>query len=295
MSALAEPSITAAERSDSLHRSLSQFNSKRLDPALPQERWSEALDEEFSFRSLERQWIEQERRNVAARAATAPTDPDGFVHWFEDLKQTGPGQGDSLFPWLATKASLEQIRWFLSQEVAGEAGFDDLVALTQLKLPVRAKLELGRNYWDELGRGNEAGMHGPMLDRLAAEIGVERAPEAIVWEARALSNLLIALASTRDYAYHSVGALGVVELTAPGRATQVNLGLKRVRFSPEARRYYALHATLDIKHSEAWDREVLHPLVSADPRVARPIAEGALMRLEAGARCFERYRQHFGI
>ena len=295
MSALAEPSITAAERSDSLHRSLSQFNSKRLDPALPQERWSEALDEEFSFRSLERQWIEQERRNVAARAATAPTDPDGFVHWFEDLKQTGPGQGDSLFPWLATKASLEQIRWFLSQEVAGEAGFDDLGALSQLKLPVRAKLELGRNYWDELGRGNEAGMHGPMLDRLAAEIGVERAPEAIVWEARALSNLLIALASTRDYAYHSVGALGVVELTAPGRATQVNLGLKRVRFSPEARRYYALHATLDIKHSEAWDREVLHPLVSADPRVARPIAEGALMRLEAGARCFERYRQHFGI
>jgi len=295
MSALAEPSITAAERSDSLHRSLSQFNSRRLDPALPQERWSEALEEEFSFRSIEREWIERERGNVEARAAAAPTDADGFVRWFEDLKQTGPGQGDSLFPWLATKASLEQIRWFLSQEVAGEAGFDDLVALTQLKLPVRAKLELGRNYWDELGRGNEAGMHGPMLDRLAAEIGVERAPEAIVWEARALSNLLIALASTRDYAYHSVGALGVVELTAPGRATQVNLGLKRVRFSPEARRYYALHATLDIKHSEAWDREVLHPLVSADPRVAGPIAEGALMRLEAGARCFERYRQHFGM
>jgi len=295
MSALAEPSITAADHSDSLHRSLSQFNRKRLDPSLPRAQWSQALDEEFSFRFLEREWIDRERQNVAARAATAPTDADGFVRWFEELNQTGPGQGDPLFPWLATKASLEQIRWFLSQEVAGEAGFDDLVALTQLKLPVRAKLELGRNYWDELGRGNEAGMHGPMLDRLATEIGVDRDPESIIWEARALSNLLIALASTRDYAYHSVGALGVVELTAPGRAQQVNCGLKRVRFSPEARRYYALHATLDIKHSEAWDREVLHPLVSADPRVARPIAEGALMRLEAGARCFERYRRHFGI
>lgn len=295
MSALAEPSLIAADRSDSLHRSLNEFNRKRLDPSVPREQWSEALDEEFSFRSIEREWIERERENVSARAATAPTDADGFVRWFEDLKQIGPGQGDPLFPWLATKASLEQIRWFLSQEVAGEAGFDDLVALTQLKLPVRAKLELGRNYWDELGRGNEAGMHGPMLDRLATEIGVKRDPGSIVWEARALSNLLIALASTRDYAYHSVGALGVIELTAPGRAQQVNLGLKRVRFSPEARRYYALHATLDIKHSEAWDREVLHPLVSADPRVARPIAEGALMRLEAGARCFARYRKHFGI
>lgn len=295
MSALAEPSIPAADRSDSLHRTLSEFNSLRLDPSLPRAEWSKALREEFNFRSVEREWIERERLNVAARAATAPTDADGFVHWFEELKQNGPGQSHPLFPWLATKASLEQIRWFLSQEVAGEAGFDDLVALTQLKFPVRAKLELGRNYWDEMGRGNEAGMHGPMLDRLAGEIGVERDPESIVWEARALSNLLIALASTRDYAYHSVGALGVVELTAPARAQQVNLGLKRVRFSPEARRYYALHATLDIKHSEAWDREVLHPLVSADPRVARPIAEGALMRLEAGARCFERYRKHFGI
>ena len=45
------------------------------------------------------------------------------------------------------------MRWFLTQEAAGEAGFDDLVAMTQVKLPARAKLELARNYWDEMGRG----------------------------------------------------------------------------------------------------------------------------------------------
>ncbi|TMA17069.1 MAG: iron-containing redox enzyme family protein, partial [Deltaproteobacteria bacterium] len=32
-----------------------------------------------------------------------------------------------------------------------------------------------------------------------------------------------------------------------------------------------------------------------DPRAARAIAEGALMRLAAGARCFARYREQFGI
>jgi len=32
-------------------------------------------------------------------------------------------------------------------------------------------------------------------------------------------------------------------------------------------------------------------LVGAEPRAAGAIAEGALMRLRAGARCFERYRR----
>jgi hypothetical protein len=42
------------------------------------------------------------------------------------------GQGDALFPWLATSATVEQMRWFLLQEVAGEAGFEDLLAMTQV-------------------------------------------------------------------------------------------------------------------------------------------------------------------
>jgi hypothetical protein len=47
---------------------------------------------------------------------------------------------------------------------------------------------------------------------------------------------------------------------------------------------------LDIKHSEDWNREALRPLVAEDPARATAIAEGALIRLTCGARCFERYR-----
>jgi pyrroloquinoline quinone (PQQ) biosynthesis protein C len=187
------------------------------------------------------------------------------------------------------------MRWFIAQEIGGEAGFDDLVAMTQVRLPAIAKLELARNYWDEMGRGNEQGMHSLMLSRIGAALGAQAAIDNTVWESLALTNMMVAFASNRRYAYQSIGALGVIEMTAPDRVRQVNCGLERLCVAAYARTYFSVHATLDVKHSEAWNREVLHSLVEADPSVAHHIAEGAILRLRCGARCFARYRREFGL
>jgi Iron-containing redox enzyme len=275
-----------------LHLRLARDAQRRLRPSFPED---PQPSEEPELRALEAAFVEEERSAVAPDAARAPVDPEEFVAWFESLRESGPGQGDPLFPFLAEEASLEQMRWFLRQEVAGEAGFDDLVALTQVRMPVQAKLELARNYWDEMGRGRARAMHGPLLADLARTVEAEAVLEETVWESLALANLLVALAFDRRYAYHSVGALGAVELTAPTRVGYVDRGLARLGVPKPARRYFSLHATLDVQHSAAWNREVLAPLVAHDARCARAIAEGALMRLRAGARCFARYRGEFGL
>jgi hypothetical protein len=273
---------------DRLHRRLARSHVARLAPSVSEPDWEGALAEEVDCRRLERELVERERAAIAPLVRSVARDADGFLRWFNALERSGPGQGDALFPWLAEHASYEQMCWFLRQEMAGEAGFDDLVALAQLKLPPRPKLEMARNYWDEMGQGNEGGMHGPMLARLGQSLPpTELSP---VWQTLALGNLMVALATSRSYAYQAIGALGVIELTAPGRAELVNVGLKRLGFEGAARRYYALHATLDVRHSQTWNREVIKPLLEADREVAPLIAEGALMRLRAGARCFERYR-----
>lgn len=269
---------------------LAQWNHLRLAPALPPSDWRAVQDRDARMHRLEVAFIEELRAEVQDAAAEAPTDPDGFVAWFEDLRQTGPGQGDPLFPWLAEQASREELCWFFTQEAAGEAGFDDLVAYTQVKLPTPAKLELARNYWDEMGRGNARGMHGPMLAELVETLGVDPRIEDTVWESLALANAMTAMATNRHYAWHSVGALGVIELTAPGRSALVAKGLRRIGLTQSERRYFDLHAVLDVKHSADWNREALRPLVEENPATATAMAEGALIRLNCGARCFERYR-----
>ena len=275
-----------------LHLALARWNRRRMAVAEPGGNWLRDLAEDQQMLVAEGSFIEAFRAHVAPLVAEVPTDPDGFIAWFEALKDDGPGQWDPLFDWLAGEATLDEMKWFLTQEAAGEAGFDDLVALTQVKLPARPKLELARNYWDEMGRGNMGGMHGPMLDRTVAGLALTPSIEGTLWQSLCLANTMTALATTRRYTYQSIGALGVVELTAPTRVASVADGLKRLGASPDQRKYFQLHAQLDIEHSKAWNAEALAPLVAETPASARFIAEGALMRLICGEQCFDAYRVH---
>ncbi|HEX3770393.1 MAG TPA: iron-containing redox enzyme family protein [Polyangiaceae bacterium] len=104
----------------------------------------------------------------------------------------------------------------------------------------------------------------------------------LVPEVVAAAHLLGALGRHRRYAHHALGAVAAIQLTAPGRAAQVMAGLARLGRPPES--------GVSIRSETRWNRAAIRTLVASDPRVARSIAEGALMRLEAGARCFDRYR-----
>ena len=277
---------------EQVQQRLARWNQARLQPKLPDDDWEHRLNRDHAMQELEGRFLESLRAQVdAAVAAVVPTELEAFIAWYESLEKTGPGQHDPLFTWLADEADLEQMRWYLTQEAAGEAGFEDLTASTQIKMPSRIKLELARNYWDEMGRGNIKGMHGPMLSRLIDALDLTPSIGSTVTESLALANAMTAMATRRDYAWHALGALGVIELTAPARSSAVAVGLKRLGIAAKDRLYFELHATLDVKHSQAWNAEAILPAVREDPRRATAIAEGALMRLTCGAVCFERYRR----
>ncbi|MCU1588062.1 MAG: iron-containing redox enzyme family protein, partial [Frankiales bacterium] len=80
------------------------------------------------------------------------------------------------YRWLADTADWEQVVEFLALEGGPDGGFDDLVAVCQVGLSGSAKLELGKNYWDEMGTGDLAGVHTALHDRLVEAAGIPRIP-----------------------------------------------------------------------------------------------------------------------
>jgi hypothetical protein len=283
----------AAYDTQTFHQKLAHFNVSRLAPAMPRADWRADMDSEYAHRQAEGQFLEALRVEVAPILPDPPFETERFISWFEALVETGPGQQHALFDWLAEHATQQQMHLFLTQEAAGEAGFEDLLAYTLVKLPEQAKLECARNFWDEMGHGRPAAMHGPMLARMVSDLNLQPTIDATVWESLALSNTMVGLATTRRYAYQSIGALGVIELTAPGRARKVALGMQRLGLDVRTRAYFELHAVLDVAHARRWIAEVIRPLIEATPACAPFIAEGALMRLFCGERCYARYQLEF--
>src|SRR5205807_6485725 len=109
---------------------LTRYNEARLQPLLPEDAAANELAREQAFARAEVEFVEAQRKTLARWDGDVPRKTDAFIAWFERLKASGPGQGDRRFPWLAEHATLEQMKWFLLQEVAGEAGFEDLLAMT---------------------------------------------------------------------------------------------------------------------------------------------------------------------
>ena len=59
-------------------------------------------------------------------------------------------------------------------ECAGEAAFDDLVALAQVGTRGEVKMEMASNYWDEMGRGKTHAVHTHLFHRLIEGLETRR-------------------------------------------------------------------------------------------------------------------------
>lgn len=195
------------------------------------------------------------------------------------------------YDWLARSATWPEVVRFLALEGGPDGGFDDLVALCQVGLSGTPKVELARNYWDELGRGEPGDVHTVLHDRLVAAIGMPRVPlaeqpvEAL--ERAALGGLL----STNHWLQpEMVGALGLTELQAGPRCRKVLAAFDRLGAPADAYPFYVEHAEVDPVHGKDWLENAIVPLVESHSEWSPRILRGALWRSRVNAAFFDRIK-----
>jgi hypothetical protein len=196
------------------------------------------------------------------------------------------------YRWLAKEASWEELVHFLALEGGPDGGFDDLVAVCQVGLSGSAKLELGKNYWDEMGNGDPDGVHTVLHERLVAAVAMPRIPreqqpvEAL--ERAALGGLL---ATNRWLQPEMLGALGLLELQAGPRCRLVLQAFDRLGAPADAYPFYVEHAEVDPVHGKDWLEKAVAPTVAERPAWGPRIVKGAWWRSSVNLTFFETVRQ----
>jgi len=183
------------------------------------------------------------------------------------------------YGWLARTATWEQVVEFLALEGGPDGGFDDLVAVCQVGLSGSAKLELGKNYWDEMGQGDLAGVHTQLHDDLVAAIDLPVVPREQMSEAAleraALGGLL---ATNRWLQPEMIGALGLLELQAGPRCRMVLKAFDRLGAPTGAYPFYVEHAEVDPVHGKDWMDKAIEPLAVERPEWGPRMVKGAWWR-----------------
>jgi hypothetical protein len=241
---------------------------------------------------LELSWENDMLRRLKAShslsSASLPEDPADFAAWYRSAAFGHPLYEHDLYAFVASEASRAQLEWFFRMECAGEAAFDDLVALAQVGTRGEVKMEMASNYWDEMGKGKSHAVHTHLFHRLIEGLDL-RPPDAseLPWQVLAGVNTMLWACIPRRNAFRAQGALGAVELLAPQRCTRVVHGALRVGMKKKSVVYYGAHAIIDIGHAEGWLGHVIEPQVRAFPPSRIGIAEGLLIRADASLDYFD--------
>ncbi len=244
------------------------------------------------IRELEQPWERDMLRRANAShnlsANALPSEPAAFAAWYREAAFSHPLYEHDLYGFVASDATRAQLKWFFEMECAGEAAFDDLVALAQVGTRGEIKMEMATNYWDEMGKGRSHAVHTHLFHTLIEGLDLIP-PDAmqLPWQVLSGVNVMLWSCISRRNAFRAQGTLGAVELLAPQRCTRLVHGAIRLGMKKKTMIYYGAHAIIDIGHAEGWLAHVIEPQVREHPAARVGIAEGLILRADTSLDYFD--------
>ena len=243
--------------------------------------------------SLERAWLRWEDAQVDE--SRLPSDPGGFAQWFRELSADHV-QPDFCRHLTEDATEAEVALFFLAEELV-DSRFDDLVALAQLGSTSTMKLVMAENYWDEMGEGLHDRMHTVLFEHSARHMRAVLAgrgfdtDDLICAEIYENACLTLMYGVHRELTPRSLGALGLMEHSAPPRFTAMVAGCTRLGVPEDVIEYQRIHIHVDENHGAEWLDHVLTPLAERSPELLREIGLGILTRERVANAYYRRVRQ----
>ena len=245
---------------------------------------------------LEREMLNQEYEWIDKnQISDYPTTGEAYLKWLKKLIAEHPANAHPFYrDFLRNHATAADIRFFLAQETNLDPRFDDILALLQVGIKGRAKMEIASNYWDEMGNGNPEQVHTFMFDEALRCLNVDPSyiQEHMLIEARISGNLSMGLALNKRHQFKAIGYFGVTEYITPARFKNLVKAWQRNGLPEEGITYHNLHVTIDTIHGNSWFNNVIAPTIDHTPALGKEIALGALVRLNSSTRYLDAMLKH---
>ncbi|MBC3502171.1 iron-containing redox enzyme family protein [Pseudomonas sp. SWRI59] len=247
-----------------------------------------------SVYSLENNWNAVEEGCIDL--AGLPKVKAEFINWYLVMERRMNSDIRFFIEFLRRKASLEQIAYYICMEELVDGAFDDLMAMVQLGMPLKPKMVAAENYWDEMGGGNAAAVHTVMFKDSSIFMRDILRQANITAEQPTLEclmngNVLLMWALRREYNVRLIGAIGIIEGSAPVRFRATTEALERLQVPKKVIAYHQSHISIDTRHSNAWLEVVLDYYAGSGEEVVRELALGVSIRYNVALRYYHHMYQ----
>ncbi|MBI6943878.1 iron-containing redox enzyme family protein [Pseudomonas putida] len=238
---------------------------------------------------LEDEWTAAEEGLVDLR--DLPTTQDAFLPWYVMYEKKINEDIRFFVDFMRHRANAEQVAYYICMEELVDGSFDDLMAVAQLGMPIRCKMVAGENYWDEMGNGDFTAVHTTMFrtsssymrDLLEkAGVSVEVPPLECLMN----GNILLMWAVRREFNMRLIGAMGLVEGSAPVRFGATTAAMERLGLPKDVIAYHKAHISIDTRHSAAWYETVLQHYAAGGEDVVRELSLGVMIRYNVALRYY---------
>ena len=219
--------------------------------------------------------FERRLREIAA-AVTVPVAHDVAATLFA---MTAPTKGPSLSRYMASKATEQQFREFLTLRSAYHLKEADPHSWAIPRLSGRAKAALVEVQADEYGGGREERMHATLFGRTMAALGLDNRYGALVDQVPAV--VLAATNAMSMFGLHRrllgaiVGHLAAFEMTSSLPNRLYGNGLRRLGYGREATLFFDEHIEADAVHEQIAGRDLAGTLAAEQPDRTVDILFGA--------------------